>query len=112
MEWRASNKNDVIMIYGFRKDEKCYDAILTLIKRDDRTTEACGFLSRSALSVFDLRGLYTLLLNVIKTEILQFEVLPESFHSEFYQRFLPIEEILRSKTFDGFDCEILRVKIR
>ena len=110
MIWKVLKKKSIVMIYGFKEsDTRFYGAVLTLY-RQGNTTVAYGFLSKVELEISDLRALWSKLQEVIDTRYLEFEVLPE--HAELYKQNLSIDAVVKQKTFDGYDSEVLRVVMK
>jgi hypothetical protein len=69
-----------------------------------------GFLSKTLLIPKDFISLWHYLLTIVTTTYIIFEVMEE--HSRVYQTYLKPESIKKTKTFNGFESETLRMKIR
>lgn len=111
--WKYHRKsNDLIMVYGFlNKDDRNYSIVLTLYIKN-KLTKLYGFLddqSKVKLSLADLKILWKFLCTIITTRHLILEALPE--HALFYKHYLPVVKMKKSETFNGFDSEILKIKI-
>lgn len=110
MIWKHHKKNSLTMVYGFANDtDRKYVAVLSLHKKENSTT-IYGFLSKVRLTSEDLNGLWDLLVSIVDTKYLVFEVLPE--HAELYKQHLPIESVVKARTFNGYDSEVLRIEMK
>jgi hypothetical protein len=108
MQWVTSKKDDnLIMIYGFRDDKRCFSTVLILHKKDDFTT-IYGFLTKVRITRKEFMELKKCLKDTIETNLLQIEVLPE--YLEVYKNVLHSTENRSSKTFNGLDSVILITK--
>jgi hypothetical protein len=115
MIWKYDIKNNsLVMIYGFKNiNEKCYDAILTIeVMKTINCSTVYGFLSRKTLTLKDFRSLSNLLKEILPTEYLRIEVIPEQMGA--YKVFFKdlVVGSIKSKTFNGHDSEILLIKMR
>lgn len=99
--------SSICFIYGFGKDNRVYDFVLTLETKNSKEAEVHALLSREKLTPNDFVLLWDKLREATKVEWFIFEVLPE--HAKAYKVGLEVTESKKNKTFDGFDSEILRV---
>lgn len=111
--WKHHRKgNDLIMVYGFlNKDDRNYSIVLTLYIKN-KLTKLYGFLddkSKVKLSLADLKILWKFLRKIVSTKYVILEALPE--HALFYKHYLPVIETKQSLTFNGFDSELLKIKV-
>lgn len=95
-------------IYGFPDLEtKVYDFVLT-IKIVGNKAEIHAMLNRGPeLKPWDWSKLWTILKEASPTELFEFEVLPG--HAMAYRMGFEQLESIKTKTFDGFDSEIIRI---
>jgi hypothetical protein len=106
IKWQYHNKGDLIMLYGFATESEHYDVVMTLYKIDDCTT-IHGFLSKAHIHIKDFRNLWTTIKEAVRTRYIQFEAL--DCHAIVYKVFLSIAESTKSKTFNGFDSQIIKI---
>ncbi len=104
--WKFNKKNNITMVYGFRGENKFYEATLTLHIKEELTL-IYGFISKSTLDLIDWHNLWQCLKQAVTTPFLLIDVLPE--HAVVYKYYLPVIEIKKSKTFNGYDCESLKI---
>ncbi len=109
LQIQHSKKNGFIMIYGFKTESHHYDVVMTLHIKPS-TTMVYGFLSRIKLSISDLKKLWSYIKNVVPTKYLTIEVLPE--HAPLYKHFLDVVEKRKTRTFNGFPSEILKIRLK
>lgn len=109
MKWKFHKKNGITMIYGFRGESKFYEAVLTLHTKDESTL-IYGLLSKGTLDLLDWHSLWKCLKQAIATPYLLIEVLPE--HAIVYKHYLPVIQIRKSSTFNGYDCEFLKIDMK
>ena len=107
--WRAHRKNGLTMVYGFKTSERFYDVVLSLLCKGETTT-VYGFLSKVTLEPDDFKALWEKLQEIVETEFIVFEVLPE--HSAVYKHYLPVLEVVSTKTFNGYQSELLKIRIK
>ncbi len=107
--WKFHKKNGITMVYGFRGENKFYDAVLTLHTKDESTL-IYGFLSKNTLDLLDWHSLWQCLKKAIVTHYLLIEVLPE--HAVIYKHYLHVIQIRKSSTFNGYDCEFLKIDMQ
>jgi hypothetical protein len=106
--WKAHKKNGLTMVYGFKTKERFYDVVLSLYRKGETTT-VYGFLSKVTIEPDDFWSLWDKLKEVVETEYIVFEVLPE--HAIVYKQFLPVLEVVSTKTFNGYESELLKIRI-
>ena len=106
MQFKIKPFNETIcFIYGFDKNPRVYDFVLTLITKDN-VTEAHALLSRAKLVIVDFLRLWKIVKEASQAEWFIFEVLPE--HAKAYKMGLELESST-SKTFDGYDSVIIKL---
>jgi len=83
--------------------------IMVLNVKDDET-EIHGFLSIKSMDFIEFGQLFRYLKKILKTNYIVGDVLLE--HSKVYKRFLKCVDCKKIKSFDGLDCERLKIDIR
>ena len=97
----------IILIYGFSDpDNPHYDFVLTLAQKRN-ITHVHGFVSKIKLNLKEFKQLWYYLKKVITTPTMRIEVLSD--HALAYRFFLPVVDKYYSKTFNGYDCEVLTI---
>jgi len=110
MLWKSNKKDNFIMVYGFKKQKRIYDTVLTLHIKNEKETWVYGFLSKCRLSVKDFISLWKYLKQIVPTQYLMVEAF--SMHTRIYKMFLPIIKVERTKTFNGFESETLQIVMK
>ncbi len=98
-------RDDIVVLYGFRKKD-IFSAVMTLSRESDET-EIHGFLTKKSMTVPEFYDLWKYLKEIIETKYLIMDVLPD--HARVYKMFLPYESAELNKTFDGLNCERLKI---
>jgi hypothetical protein len=100
---------EVSIIYGFKYPEDIeYSMVLTAQVQND-CTSLHGLLSKKSMDIFEFFSLWDFIKTSVTTQYITFAVLPS--HAKVYKHWLPLEESSKSVTFDGFECEVLKVDI-
>lgn len=99
---------NICFIYGFAKNERVYDFVLTLeTKRNGEEAEVHAMLSRSSLTATDFIKLWDALKEASPVPYFLFEVFPE--HAKAYKVGMEIAETKQKTTFDGWPSEVLKI---
>jgi len=107
--WKHEQIENIIFLYGFKTPtHRLYSVVLTIIIKEEGGY-IHGFLSQMILKPNDLWGIWNYIREHIKINYLIFEVLPE--HAKIYKKYLPIQDIKNTISFDGLECELLTVKL-
>lgn len=114
MTFKHRKKNNVTIIYGFERDDKFYDMVLTLHKEKE-ITSIYGLLSRVPLTKENYKDLYAYIQCVSDTPHIQFEAVPELialYRRSFVRMPYKILEEKKSSLFNGHKCSVFKVRIR
>lgn len=98
----------IIMLYGFINGKESYDVTLTLLKIKT-AIKIYGFLSKIRLEPDEFRKVWYYIKKNFDVRYLIFEVLLK--HSPVYKHYLPVISCKKSKTFNGYDSEILVIDL-
>lgn len=98
----------VVLVYGFEPgDERVYKMVLTLQRTSRTYARIHGLLSKGTMALDDFLKLWKFLKEICSARIFEFEVFPE--HSRVYKAVMEIGKVIKTKTFDGYECEILQM---
>lgn len=108
MIFKIKNLNEKIyFVYGFLNNAKIYDMVLTVENKPNKISEIHALISRVPIDPPSFVRLWEAIIGATKSEWFEFEVFPE--HAKAYKIAMDIATIKKTKTFDGYDSEILTV---
>ena len=102
--------NNVSLVYGFKDEKDVHYYLVTTLQKKDDSTIVHGLISKGEMHLFEFISLWEYYKKIVTTPYIKFEVLPD--HARFYKLLLPTEECIKSKTFNGLDCEVLKINIK
>lgn len=108
--WKHEQIDNIIFLYGFKSaTDRLYSVVLTIIVKE-KSGYVHGFLSQILLKPNDLWSIWNYIKTFVQLDYLIFEVLPE--HAKIYKKYLPIEDIKYTISFDGLECELLTANLK
>lgn len=98
---------DVLFIYGFGRNTRRHEFVLTL-EIEKTVSKVHAMICRTVMRQGDMLRLWTTIKSAVFSEWIEFEVLPEDV--QVYHKGFDSIQIRKSKTFDGYESAIIRVK--